>query len=790
MQKFIKFVLSCLLLTNIGLAQLKNISQLKIETLETLMEEARNKSIDVTREEALLWFSREFLKFADWDETNKETIVRLFDAYLPYRENKFQAAEELPDFERQKVIDMLDKGIETLQNVLNGRIKRRPVPKLEWGDIIVGENMFLCNGKPVFLYDYFSKSVGIPLTDTRVYNDYLGAIYHGGSRLYKVDQDRAVNPFLLKKDRTFDEARLELIREIPNTNIGFLLFWNSGVPEWILEEEPEVTKGRSLFTGFDIDNPLMRDVWRRIIRKVAQMTKGKKYIQLGFIFSNEPHWFSVEGHWTHKFKEMNSISSYTLKKFQAWLAQKYDNNVDSLNLNWHSTFNNFSEVTIHIPIPGNTRGTPVWYDWCRFNMDRVIDWFSFLQNELHSVNEDAQTHIKIMPRMFTENERSHGIDFEALSELTTMVGDDAQARAGRNLRTNKQEEWEKRYAYLWQELSLSYDFLESVAPDKIHVNSEVHFISTSRWRDLNTSPEYVRNVYWLATLQGMDAGLTWFWARDPDGSPEDRLEGDLNFFDPALAGSYAGSANMQPQTVNEITQVMMDLNSVSEEIIALRKQRRPIRIFYSETSAINKHNYMDTITALYESLYFEGFPLGFATEKIIKKQNNNDWDLIIVYNTDFVTDSEFKALQSYLDSGGTVIIDSQSLIKNEYGHKRKQKLEPGNGTLVLMKEPFQISELKRKSLSLISRSLPEVVLEELNGHAYKTCTWRVVKNPKAEGYLINILNLGKNKAKLKTSLRNGDKLICTDLLTGKVLGSNFELKSNGVLLLEAKTEGK
>ncbi|MCD6374392.1 MAG: beta-galactosidase, partial [Caldisericaceae bacterium] len=777
-----------LLLTNTGWTQLKNIALAKINTLEKLMHEARSKSIDITREEALLWFSKEFIKFADWDAAHKGTIERLFGAYLPYRENKAKYAEELPDFERQKVIDMLDKGIETLKKVINGSIKRRPVPELDWGNIDVGDNMFLCNGRPVFLYDYFSKSVGIPLTDSSVYNDYLGAIYHGGSRLYKVDQDRAVNPFLLKKDRTFDEGKLELIREIPNINIGFLLFWNSGVPEWILEEEPEVTKGRSLFTGFDIDNPLMRDVWSQIIRKVAQMTKGKKYIQLGFIFSNEPHWFSVEGHWTHRFKEMNSISSYTLNKFRNWLAKKYDNNIDSLNYNWQSQFNDFSKVVIKIPFPKSTRGTPIWYDWCRFNMDRTIDWFSFLQQELKNVNPHANTHIKIMPRLFTVNSRSHGIDFEALTELTTMIGDDAQTRGGRNIVTNKPEAWEEKYSYFWQELSFSYDFLESVAPDKIHVNSEVHFISTSRWRDLNTSPDYVRSCYWLATLQGMDAGLTWFWARDPDGSPEDRLEGDLNFFDPALAGSYAGSANMQPQTVNEITQVMMDLNSFSEEIIALRQQRRPVRIFYSETSAINKHHYMTELTKLYESMYFEGFPLGFATERIIKKQDNNNWDLIIVYNTDFVTEAEFKALQSYLNSGGTVLIDNQSLKKNEYGHLREKQLRQSNGTLIKIEEPIQISELKKKALSLISKKLPEVILEEFSGQNFKTCTWRVVKNPNGEGFLMNIVNLGKKTARLKVGIRNGANAICTDMLTGRVLGSNFELKSNGVLLLEVKTE--
>ena len=43
----------------------------KIEKLTSLMATAKAKKIDVTREETTLWFSKEFLKFADWDENNK-----------------------------------------------------------------------------------------------------------------------------------------------------------------------------------------------------------------------------------------------------------------------------------------------------------------------------------------------------------------------------------------------------------------------------------------------------------------------------------------------------------------------------------------------------------------------------------------------------------------------------------------------------------------------------------------------------------------------------------------------
>ena len=189
---------------------------------------------------------------------------------------------------------------------------------------------------------------------------------------------------------------------------------------------------------------------------------------------------------------------------------------------------------------------------------------------------------------------------------------------------------------------------------------------------------------------------------------------------------------------------------------------------------------------MYEALYFEGFPMGYATEKIINKQDSKNWDAILVYKTEIVTDSEFKTLQGYLNNGGTVILDSKnSLSKNEYGVKRTQKLFKGKGTLIVLDGKSDVEKIKEKTLEVITDALPEIVLSEENGTAHKGCNWRVVKNPKG-GYWINILNIGKHNAKLNITFKNGEKSVLTNMLNGQELASDFELKSNGVLLIEVK----
>lgn len=757
----------------------------KIEILESLMDEAKDKSIDVTREETTLWFSKEFVKFADWDENNKEAIAKLFGYERYYAPKKDSLAEMLPDFERKKVVQILDKSIDDLQKELSGEIKRRPVNKVDWKNAKAGDNMFISNGKPSFPYDYFSKTVGQPLTNTDVYNDHLGALYHGGENLYPVDHDRAINSFLLNEDGTFDEELMKEVTSIPDTNIGFLYYWSMGIPEWVEKREPEIRKGRSLFTGFDIDNPLARDVWGKIIRRTGELTKGKKVTELGYVFANEPHWYSEKGHWTYKYKEMNGISSYTLNKFRSWLKEKYNGNMKELNSNWDSSFASFNKVDIEIPIDKALTGKPIWYDWNRYNMNRTTEWFKFNQDNLHAVNPEADTHIKLFPRTFYEDSRSHGMDFEALTELTTMIGHDAKALGSPSIRPHINSDWHQDYAYKWDGMTILHDFLESVAPDKINVNSESHFLSSGMWRDIDARTSYVRSVYWLATLMGMDANTGWFWARDPDGSPEDRLEGELNFFDPGLGGAYAGSNNMQPHITNEVTQVMFDLNSFSEEIIALREQPRPLRFFYSETSAINTANYMTKTGKLYKSLFFEGLSLGFVTKNIIEKQDNSKWNTVVVYNTKYVTDEEFATLQSYLDNGGTVILDSEeSLSMNEYGKKRTQKLTAGKGQLIALKDA-NIAEIKKTALAEVADQMPEVIIESDNGKDFKTTISRVVKQ-KDGSYLVNLLNVGHDTAKIKLSLKSGESIAIKNLMTSNSVDSQFDLESEEVLLLKVE----
>ncbi|MCQ3831004.1 carbohydrate binding domain-containing protein [Microbulbifer elongatus] len=129
----------------------------KISVLEVLISQANQHQLDTAREETTLWFAREFLKYANWDKDNLPEVEKFFENFYPYRNGASEYAAILPDFERQQVINILDKSIATLSDVLDGSIVRRPAGLLDWKNIGVQNDMFTSNGKPAFLYTIFQS---------------------------------------------------------------------------------------------------------------------------------------------------------------------------------------------------------------------------------------------------------------------------------------------------------------------------------------------------------------------------------------------------------------------------------------------------------------------------------------------------------------------------------------------------------------------------------------------------------------------------------------------------------
>ncbi len=735
----------------------------KINQLETLIKSAQKKSLDTNREECAVSMAKLFLKFADWDEKNIELNAYQYAMWQPYKADAERLANELPEFEREEVEKMLDTAIDEITAVIEGDIVRRDVPEIDWTTIKLDDNgQFISNGRPVY-FNHFNR---VPAKTANEYTGMMDRIPLSIGLMANMEGD--LTPEAKKAIRAKDG------------NSGFV-FVGHNPPKWLVEQHPEVEIGKRLFVPCDIDNPLIRELWEKTAETVIPHIKDRNATDQGYMLLNEPHWFTQKEVWA-----TGTVSDYTQAKFRTWLANKHKE-IARLNELWGTNYTSFDEVQVAFPFENEYVGQPIGYDIQKFNQDRVTEWFAFLNKIIKQYDTDAKTHIKIMPDLFAHAKRDHGVDFEQLTLMSDIIGNDGKT-TGNLLKNKYPEAWEQYYSYNWEEVGLVYDFMESVKPNMANVNTESHFLSTTQFRDIRLTKEYTRASYWLATLQGMTISYTWFWPRMDDGGISKELRAGNSHTDNAMPRAYVASVVQQPRVTNEVAKTYMDINSVGLEMAQLQSLPRPLRIFYSETTAINDVEYMHSIAELYEPLFFEGNAMGFATENIINTQDNSSFDVILIRNTAFVTDSEFAAVQRYLDNGGTIVIDNRSLKLNEYGEPRSQQLKESKGKIYRL---AYLDKFIAKGLEILNEkgSTPLLSIEETNTTGRKGCVWRMIPAIANDGssYVVNIINLGKGAADITIKDNNGNVVSSvTDMLTGKKMDAHLTLVPHDVYMLKIK----
>ncbi len=726
----------------------------KMAALQALITEAENEGFDALKEKMAISLAEVFLLYAKSDEDNKSSLVSMFDGLHTFHETTPEKlAEHLATYERSAVITVLDESIAALTGIINGDIVRQSTPDVDWSQITYDGNQMIFDGKPVFLTDYSGKqgSAG-PYDLTKFFGSY-GGDYVDPKHVSNENGD--IVPWL-RNDLTTK----------PSGNFGTFFFGHRRTPDWLLQKYPDIETGRAYYTAYDISSPGAREVVQKLCAGIVPLTKGKNYTKQGYMLTNEPHW-NLSGTW-----QVVQFSEHAKDSLRNWLKNKHTD-VANLNTLWGKSFASFDDVEIDdFPMPTSERGKPIWYDIMKFNQDRITDWFKFFNDQVLKHDPEAKTHLKLIPGMWSGNGRHNGLDFEALTDMTTNIGNDAGAK--NSLRWGAPQPWQERYHYSWSDMAMSYDFFRSVSPNKVNYNSESHFIQAGGFTDLFLDPSYVRSIYWQSVLQGMNSNKTWYWPRN--------TEGGYNNTEFAVAGSIV----QQPRAVFELHETFMDLNAHSEHIAALQHIKQHIRLFYSETSAINKSDHMSSLFELYESLYFEGQSIGFATEKIIKNHLNSNWDVIVVSKTEYVTEAELDALQLYLDNGGTVIIDAVSLKKDEYGRNLNKSLNTNSGGVLL--SASSVEDFTAKALNLINDKghSPTFTLAEINGIGEKGCVWRSYVSDEGEN-IINIINIGKTEATLDLKLSgNSSALVCTNLLNGEKLDGNFTMQPETVYLFSVR----
>lgn len=696
----------------------------RIDAFKKQAAQAKERGIDVSRERVTIITAELFLKYADWDAAHPDELETAIAAWWRVKDRAAEIAPAMAENELRQIIEIVEKGERELSSVVKRPDSRRASPRFDMTALEAKDGYYHYQGRPVF-----------PSTFTWMPDDPLLAEAYG-----EIGGTYIAPPNLAEDGRV--SVRYEP-RE-PDGPLGDVFFGHSKMADWVVEKHPEILTGKRHFTGYDIDHPVTREVWSKLLAGLVPKVAGRNTTKGGYLLANEPHWFSGTDEW-----DTGPVSEYAHAKFRVWLKKRHGS-IKTLNDLWKTTFASFEDVLIEVPVDTALRGTPLWYDWCRFNMSRVTGWFTFLKNEVRRHDPLAVTHIKLIPDHFSGGKRSHGLDFETLLRLQDMIGCDAKV-VNKPL-WNAEDDRSDRYSMLWRGLSMPYDFFRPVSPDEVLFDSEFHGLSTSHWRDEEMSAEYVRCVYWLAHLHGMSMNQTWYWGRQENGAP---LNKDTK--------GFHGSNLTSPRVMDAMGRTMKELNAFAPEIVALATQPKRVRIFYSETSAIQDPEYMDRVYKAYRDLYHSGVPVGFVTGRMIAEASDlTQWPAIVVAHANRVTTEEVEALARYGKIGGRlVVIGKDSLERDEYGRRLKDDLR---GT-------------PKSSVSLAELGLaPDVSLSEKNQLGEPGCVWRTA--PCEGGWLMLVVNLGKGEAAVTI-----DAEACHDMINNDEHPATFTMKPLDVKLL-------
>ena len=126
-------------------------------------------------------------------------------------------------------------------------------------------------------------------------------------------------------------------------------------------------------------------------------------------------------------------------------------------------------------------------------------------------------------------------------------------------------------------------------------------------------------------------------------------------------------------------QETLNLRRFVQPVQAFARQPRPVRLLYSEASAIHDVSYLDALRDAYEALNFLGVSIGVVTERQLAEAGTPaDARLVIVPNAQYVQDQTVSALRSARDRGVVVgIIREQSLTCVPTGGRREDARVPG-----------------------------------------------------------------------------------------------------------------
>ena len=529
------------------------------------------------------------------------------------------------------------------------------------------------------------------------------------------------------------------------------------LPYYIREIEGVEDGGRG-FTNYSLTNETVRKVvslWTKILISVIEDYDSVKTLCL----MNEPE--------VHA-----NLSNHYDDEWIAFLKERYNNNIYSLNKNYGTAYADFSQVIMPRDyLSDGSIGTdrykiyrtPVYYDYIEFNdgiLEGFVEWFS---KEAKSINSDLKLHVKYMEYFRNDYRRYHnqGTNWEKLSQHLDINGCDAHSY------------YETREETPMTLKMANYDFMTSVKDAPI-IDSESHIIDdppivlengekTPMYSD--KIRRYIGAEIWNGAIHGGTIRQYWIWDMHKMSMPwGTRKNQNANFA-------------LRPEELATMGKAAKDLMRLSNEVSALQNTERNVAILYSRTNAgysesTRLNPYMQSIQAAYEELVSTGQRVGFVTDS--SPSDMHKYKLLVITDTTNISADMLNELKSYLENGGKVVLKNSTLANDEYEKEHNAETlsyirnnAVVDGDISDTVDSLGISEIK--------------IVDAKTGNYPSGIEWLYAKHNGK--YIINIMNYDEDNA-VELKLYYGDREVTSaeELRSGSTLSSLTAKPMSPILL--------
>ncbi len=706
--------------------------------------------------------------FAPYDRENPLAIEERYNRLFFTRLDPVGAAG-LPFDELADSLVIIETAIEELQKQIDGEIVLAKSPDWENGVATIEGGNYLLDGKPVLASKFFFQ----PDDDKTLES------YGRNGEKYIAVQD-------LEDGETVREVRInsfvrDLEREVEKNKFPMQFFVGHIVPNNspLRDINPVAfEEGHRMFTDYDIDNPSVRGwlqtLFDGMVEPNIDIIGDNARI---YMLANEPTFGFREGG-AHSDE---GLSTFTYDKYEVWLAEKYST-IAELNAVYGTEFTAFEELSdaYDYPLPLELQGGPVWYDWHKFNMSRVNDWFTFLHNTAHGADPKAKTHIKVLgERSIHGQYADEGYDFEFIAKLVDIPGSDNQMNpAAAEWDVRLDQSWRDRYQVEWRKQAIMLDFNKSIAPNKPFYDSEWHSMSGARWRDFHMSKEYVRAAFWIAATQGMDSTTTWVWNRRADGSVDTRAD-------------FAGTSANQPIQLDAYGRAWKEINAHGEIVMNLAPSERAFMVYYNKDSHIQDDTYTAEMSDVHEALKVNNLPVGFTTPTELANIDKTK-QTVIVPPTAFISDADLAALIQFSQSGGRVVVVSSSdnFSKTEVGADRAAAVSEALATFAVVEldEVFAMASSFSSALASVAPEMSaSVAITDAGGNTAYGVLSEQVDDADGNTY-VSLINVGLEPLNVSLSIYGNTPDAVTDVITSQSASNEMTLEPLAVKLLKLEGE--